>query len=234
MTNTIGDVLKRARERKRCTVDDVYKSIKIHPVYIRALESDNYTVFSGKVHSKGFLKIYAEFLGLNVDEILAFWRREHEHEFDRKEKSQMVPRRFIEPPKFLITPGALLFVLIAAGLLAFFGYLYYQYRNFTGAPKLDLYYPSDNLVIQTDVLDITGKTDLDSEVYVNDRRVVLAPDGSFAESVRLKRGSNTLSIRAVNKYAKQTEYIRTVVFNPESKIQTTETSESTQATPSVH
>jgi len=84
MVRSIGFILKSAREKKRVTLDDVYKNIKIHQNYIKALESDDYSIFSGKVHSKGFLKIYCEYLDLNIDDILALWRREYEYEFDNQ------------------------------------------------------------------------------------------------------------------------------------------------------
>ncbi len=215
MTKSIGDLLKKARDRKKLTLDDVTKSIKIHPNYIKALESDTYSIFSGKVHSKGFLKIYAEFLGLNVNEVLALWRREYEREFENKEKKQLLPKKFIEPAKIIVTPSFIGSILAFVLVVGFFGYLYFQYRNFAGAPKLNIYYPPDNLVIATDILDITGKTDLDSEVTVNNSKIVLAPDGSFAESVRLKEGLNTISIKAENKFAKKTEYVKTIIYRPE-------------------
>jgi len=207
--------LKRAREKKRMSVEDVYKQIKIHPSYLKALETDNYTVFSGKVHSKGFLKLYSDFLGLNVLEVMALWRREYEHEFEDKKEERFFQKKYIETPNFIITPTAILITFVFVAVMAFFGYLYYQYKNFTGAPALNIYYPADNLVTETSILDITGKTDLDSEVYINNQKIILGPDGSFAESVKLKEGLNTISIRSVNKLAKSTEYVRTIIFRPE-------------------
>lgn len=228
MVRSIGAILKSAREKKRVTLDDVYKNIKIHPNYIKALESDDYSIFSGKVHSKGFLKIYCEYLGLNVADILALWRREYGHEFE----SQLLPKRFIEPPKLVITPSFVGVVLVVVSLTFFFGYLYYQYRSFTGAPVLTINYPPDNLVTASDILDITGKTDLDSEVFVNSQKVILSPDGSFAESVRLKEGLNTISIKAINKFSKQTEYVKTIIYRAVKPDYPSAVQEATESTPS--
>jgi len=230
MTRSIGDILKRARERKRLTLGDVYKDIKIHPTYVKALEADDYSVFSGKVHSKGFLKIYAEYLELSVEDILALWRREYEHEFDIKEKKQLLPKRLVDPPKVLITPSFVVSVVAVVSVVVFFVYLYYQYRHFTGAPNLKINYPPDNLVTNIDILDITGKTDLDSEVYVNSQKILLNPDGTFAESVRLKEGLNTISIKSTNRYARQSEFIRTIIYRPDKKPDVPPVPETTQAT----
>lgn len=215
MSKTLGEVLKRAREKKRLTLDDVYKKIKVNPVYIKAMEANDYGVFAGKVHSKGFLKIYAEHLDLNIDEVLALWRREHEKDFEETEQKQLRPKKFIEYPVFSITPSLVLAVSIVAMLALFFGYLFFQYRNFTGAPDLVINYPPNNLVTDSDILDITGKTDLDSEVFINNENIILNPDGSFVESVRLREGLNTISIKAVNKLSKQTEFIKTIIYRPQ-------------------
>ncbi len=233
MTRSIGDILKKARDKKKLTLEKVTRDIKIHPNYIKALESDDYKVFSGKVHSKGFLKIYAEYLDLGVNEILALWRREYEPEFESKELSAIKPKKFIEPSRLVITPSNVALLAVFVVVVAFFSYLYFQYRDFTGAPKINVYYPPDNLVIATDILDITGKTDLDSEVFINSQKVVLGPDGSFAESVRLKEGLNTISIKAINKFEKSTESIKTIIYRPAKTDPILEVEQSSQSTPSV-
>jgi len=215
MTVSIGIILKKARERRRLTQDDVSKYIKIPVKYINAMETDHYEEFSDKVHSKGFLKLYCNFLGLSVEEVLALWRREYESYFDnrKKEKVETIATK-IEFPKFLITPSVVIVTFLITCVLAFFGYLFYQYRNYTGAPKLTLYSPQENVVVDKSILDITGVTDLDSDLFVNNQKLILNPDGSFAESIKLKEGLNTISIKSVNKLEKQTEYIRTVIYRP--------------------
>lgn len=231
MTRSIGDILKRARDRKKLTLENVTKAIKIHQNYIKALEADDYSVFSGKVHSKGFLKIYAEYLELNPDDILALWRREYEREFEAKEKSQLKPKKFIEPSKIVVTPSFVGTILAVILIFGFFSYLYYQYKNFTGAPRLEIYYPPDNLVLDKDILDITGKTDLDSDVFVNNQKIVLGPDGSFAESLRLKEGLNSISIKAENSFDKKTEYVKTIIYRP-IELEVPAVVETTESTPS--
>ena len=196
---------------------NVSKEIKVHQKYISALEKDNYSVFSGKVHSKGFLKIYAEFLGLNSKDLLALWRREYEPQFTEAMDDRFFKQKPIETPKFVLTPAVVFMAFISISIVVFFGYLFYQYQSYTGAPNLDIYYPKDNLVLETDILDITGKTDLDSELYVNNQRIILGPDGSFAESVKLKEGLNTISIKAINKLSQQTEFVRTIIYRPKEE-----------------
>lgn len=230
---TVGEVLKATREKKKFTLEDVHKFIKVHPKFLRALEEGDYSVFSNKIHAKGFLKNYAEFLELNVDELLAFWRREHEIQFDKdaKKSPQKFEAKKIEPPKLIMTPGLILTVVVAILITAFLGYLFYQYRNYSGAPDLDIYNPQNSIVVTSEILDITGRTDMDSVLLINNQRVILDRDGSFATSIRLKPGLNTLSFLAVNKLGKEREEIRTIIYRePEKAMEVPE--EAKEVTPS--
>ena len=138
---SIGQTLKSARLKKNYTIEDVHKFIKIHPNYIKAMENDDYSIFDGKVHSKGFLKNYVEFLDLDLEELLALWRREYESTFDQKKSEKFSKLKALEPEKFVITPSVLIVTFVAIMLFLFFTYLFVQYRKYTDAPILDIYYP---------------------------------------------------------------------------------------------
>lgn len=214
---TVGQLLKTAREQKKFTLEDVHKFIKIHPKFLIALEEGNYQIFSNKIHAKGFLKIYAEFLGLDVSQVLAFWRREYEAIFEKKESLR--PKFKINDLKkagLVITPSLVLITASIVLTVGFFGYLFYQYSTYSGAPKLEIFNPQNNIVVNYEILDVTGKTDIDANLMINNQKVILDKEGSFATSIRLKPGLNTLSFLSINKLQKETEEIRTIIYrNPE-------------------
>jgi cytoskeletal protein RodZ len=102
------------------------------------MENDDYTIFSDKVHAKGFLRLYTEFLNLNSEELLALWRREYEKYFDSKKVSTIgTTSKTYQYPKIFITPTLILVLIIFSAVVSFFGYLFFQYRNYTGAPTYD-------------------------------------------------------------------------------------------------
>jgi len=221
---SIGQQLKESRKKKGFSIEDIHKFIKIHPKYIVALENNDYSIFEGKVHSKGFLKIYTQFLELNISEIMALWRREYEPVFMKENK--LKEYRPLEMPKFVLTPSIVIVTVVSIALFVFFGYLYFQYRNYTGAPNLELYYPQDNQISETDILDITGKTDMDSKVFINNQEIPSDLDGTFLVSIKLKDGINTISVRSENKLGKKVEKIRTIIYRPKP-VEVPEASEST-------
>lgn len=76
MAETIGQSLKQARETHNLTIEKVVEAIHIRSIYIEALEADNFNAFPSTAQVRGFLKIYAEFLGLTIDELVARQRAE--------------------------------------------------------------------------------------------------------------------------------------------------------------
>jgi hypothetical protein len=61
----IGDSLREARTRRGFTPADVHKAIRIRERYLTALEEERWDMLPGEAYTKGFLRTYAEYLGLN-------------------------------------------------------------------------------------------------------------------------------------------------------------------------
>jgi cytoskeletal protein RodZ len=61
----IGDSLREARTRRGLSSADVQKGIRIRERYLIALEEERWELLPGEAYAKGFLRTYAEFLGLD-------------------------------------------------------------------------------------------------------------------------------------------------------------------------
>jgi len=70
MMQTIGQKLKRARETKRLTLEQVFEAIRIRIPYLQALESDDLSAMPSPVQARGYLRNYAEYLELNFEQLL--------------------------------------------------------------------------------------------------------------------------------------------------------------------
>src|SRR6266851_6439729 len=66
-----GDKLKREREMRRITLDEISESTKIPRRYLESLERENFESLPGGVFNKGFVKAYARFLGLDEEQSVA-------------------------------------------------------------------------------------------------------------------------------------------------------------------
>lgn len=63
----IGRVLERARKDRGLSLEEAERATKIRKRYLVGLEQDDYTVLPDAVYAQGFLKTYANFLGLDGD-----------------------------------------------------------------------------------------------------------------------------------------------------------------------
>ena len=72
---TIGQKLEAARRAKGITVSEAGQATKILSKFIEAMEADDFGALSAPVYAKSFIKMYAQFLGLDakplVDEYVA-------------------------------------------------------------------------------------------------------------------------------------------------------------------
>ncbi len=76
MAEGLGLWLRRAREMRNLTLEDAEKKLRIRHRYLQALELGDYTALPGEIQTRGFLRNYARFLGLPVDEALARYEAE--------------------------------------------------------------------------------------------------------------------------------------------------------------
>jgi cytoskeleton protein RodZ len=66
----IGSSLRGAREHQKLELSDVERETRIRARYIKALEDDQFDVLPGAAYAKGFLRTYADFLGLDAQRFL--------------------------------------------------------------------------------------------------------------------------------------------------------------------
>ncbi|MCC6498979.1 MAG: DUF4115 domain-containing protein [Anaerolineales bacterium] len=73
---TIGQKLKHAREAQRLTFEKVFEGTRIRVQYLQALEADDLSAMPSPVQARGYLRNYAEYLGLNFEQLLEEMRAE--------------------------------------------------------------------------------------------------------------------------------------------------------------
>jgi cytoskeleton protein RodZ len=61
----IGNSLREARLRQSLDFPEIEQATKIRPKYLRALEDEQFDILPGQTYVKGFLRSYAEYLGLD-------------------------------------------------------------------------------------------------------------------------------------------------------------------------
>lgn len=72
---SLGDRLRQERERQGLTIEDIAQKTYIRKKYLEAIESGDHSDLPGEVYVKGFLRSYAEALGLNGWDFVAEYNR---------------------------------------------------------------------------------------------------------------------------------------------------------------
>ncbi|HZT85208.1 MAG TPA: RodZ domain-containing protein [Gaiellaceae bacterium] len=86
----IGGSLREARLKRGLTPADVQKAIRIRDRYLQALEEERWELLPGDAYVKGFLRTYADYLGLDG----SLYVEEYNSRFARPEEQLLVPERF--------------------------------------------------------------------------------------------------------------------------------------------
>ena len=86
----IGGSLREARLKRGLSPADVQKAIRIRDRYLQALEEERWELLPGDAYVKGFLRTYADYLGLDGN----LYVEEYNSRFARHDEPQLVPERF--------------------------------------------------------------------------------------------------------------------------------------------
>ena len=206
---TVGQVLKEERERKFYSLEEVEKTTKIRKELLEALEEGQYNKLPPSTFVQGFIKNYGKFLGLNTEKLLAVFRRE----FSEGKNPPRILESFKNPldkKGFKLTPTRVLISVIFGLIIIFFAYLWFEYRFLVGAPFLEITKPTDQFNSQFIEVEVSGRTDPEAKVAINNQEIAVDQNGKFSQNIKLSDNSNTIVIVATGQSGKQTRLERTV------------------------
>jgi cytoskeleton protein RodZ len=72
---TLGSLLRTSREERNIDLDVVVKATRVRRHYLEALENEEWEKLPSQVFVKGFLRSYAEFLGLDTGTVLGYYQK---------------------------------------------------------------------------------------------------------------------------------------------------------------
>lgn len=117
----LGELLRKAREARGLAISDVQEATKIRSRYLEAIEQGDFEALPGEVYVKGFLRNYAEAVGLCGDEVVARYKAERariEVEKAREaspDKGRDVSKKARIPRHLLIAVGTVAVVAVVVG-----------------------------------------------------------------------------------------------------------------------
>lgn len=203
----LGQRLHQERIRRGLSLQDVSRATKIQPSFIMAIEKGEYHKISSPSYAKGFVRNYAQFLGLPTKEVLALFRRE----FDTEKSYKVLPETYTKKQEIVVKRTKVRFTLLALfGILLLGGvFLLYQYRSAFFSPSLVVETPTDAIQTASEIV-VTGKTEPSATLTVNNEPVALDPEGNFRKTITVFPGKSVIVVRSVNRLGKVSVLEKTV------------------------
>jgi cytoskeletal protein RodZ len=196
----VGEKLCTERTRMGYSLEEVSKATKIRLSFLEAIEKGEYGKLPAGTYAHGFVRNYVRFLKLPEQEVLALFKREYNEEKFLKILPDGLTREDEFPlSKFRVAQALKIFFLIFIVLSI---YLIFQYRAAIFNPMLVVSYPEENSVISSQVVVVTGKTDLNTTISVNSGLAVLDKDGNFKKAINVFPGKSKIIIKSVNNFGK--------------------------------
>jgi hypothetical protein len=75
MDTGIGPTLREARSRRKVDLSEVEAAIKIRVRYLQAMENEEWDALPGGAYTRGFIRTYASYLGLDGERLADDYRR---------------------------------------------------------------------------------------------------------------------------------------------------------------
>ena len=123
---TFGDTLRQAREDLGASLDDAERETHVHRRYLEALEREEPNALPAAVYTRGFIRTYSQYLGLNPDSMLDLFG--HQRGSAESPQVRPIPAQVNAPRPISMRPVVALGGLVLVGLLA--TYLWTQYNSF--------------------------------------------------------------------------------------------------------
>ena len=124
---SFGQYLKKEREAKSISLDEISESTRIRKIFLEALENDDIDNLPADVFVKGFLRSYCNYVGLNATEVIVLYKSFRER---NKETEQVV-----ESPKKGKFTLRLSSVLVAIFLVFCISFIFYINRDKEESPQ---------------------------------------------------------------------------------------------------
>jgi hypothetical protein len=203
---SLGEVLQAARERKGVDLFRAERDTKIRARHLAALESGDYEELPHAVYTKGFLRNYALYLGLDPEEILARWRDEQDYARRGEPTASVAP-----PPQPIAEPrrgptfsrGIIVAAVLTVVVVAFAGYIGLQLIRFSQVPLVTIEGPARiSLAMDATTFIVRGTAGPDAIITIKGPsgevvgETTADENGAWATQLGVSKGRNEFEVIA--------------------------------------
>ncbi len=129
----VGEIIRREREKKGITIEQLSDMTKISKEFIKAIEEENFDLLPGDVYTGGFIRNISMVLGLDPEEMRKLYKSQRKREYEQeviKEAVETLPQYDVDVDKGVKPKKPWLMILLVLLLIA--GGAFYFYASRTG------------------------------------------------------------------------------------------------------
>lgn len=171
---SVGDILKRARIKKKLSLQDIEIAIRVSVQHLTAIEENRLEMLPGRIYALGFIKAYAEHVDLDSAKVLELLKRQAGEKIAPKNVSP-IPSPILED--FSLPTGKMFFLIFVLFIGIFIFKSYYDGNSYLLEEKIPTV-PKD-LVVQTTLLSkpekVEPKVEDSANTKVSSLEVLLGP-----------------------------------------------------------
>ncbi|MDP3800369.1 MAG: helix-turn-helix domain-containing protein [bacterium] len=208
----LNDYLTERRKFLKIRFGDLVTKTGIPAKHLKKIEKGEWCDLPSGVYVKGFLKKYAQVVGLDENELALRYENEWQQicyvDLPKQGNKTLDKINFLKQFSFRwIVLG-----FVCASVLFYVGW---QFKVILEKPDLNLNYPIESdTIVDNPKIEFRGRVSEDSVLTINNEIVLAAEDGSFTKEVELLNGINTFEIKAVSRFGKETKTTKRVTYNP--------------------
>ena len=203
---TLGEKMRRARSEKRIGLPEIAKNTKIQLEYLEYLESGNYNGLPADVYVRGFLKSFADYLGINEEYLIKSFNKEKSIQQNIAGNNNIKEKKKannINLSRIAVTPKVISIFFISLFFIMLSFYLFKNLNNFVSNPELLIMNPAADSVINDTKVLVKGKTDVGNDLFINNQQVLVDDEGIFSENIILREGKNVIMVKSINQFNKE-------------------------------
>jgi cytoskeletal protein RodZ len=202
--NTIGQIIKVARVKKKLSFKKLEEATKIRASFIKAIEEENWDLLPTFTTILGFVKSLSTTLEVDQNMAVAVLKRDYPPKKLNINPKPDALSRFSWSPKLTFAIGMIAVILIVLGYIGF------QYAKFISPPGLIVDSPKENQLVKGNSVLVFGSTDSDVKITVNNQPVLVDTDGKFSVSLGITGTTKEIDIIATSRSGKMNKIERKI------------------------
>ncbi len=177
---TVGEYLKKERELRQITLEEISEGTKISVARLKLIEENRFDDLPAEVFVRGFIRNYAEYIGIDPEEAILRLEEDLEGEEKQIPTAQEIPdsKFHIEPKK---KSSPFYWLLLAILIILIFGGVYYYF--FSEKSSQNVSSPSVNVT--------SSLNDQQGSITGSNNKINKTPDILLEEEVKESSPNNS-------------------------------------------